>query len=107
MSILVTGGAGYIGSHCVLELLSHNEKVGSMHLTKKTNEVTDSADRPACECECDYEVTPAMISAGVSFAEPFLQDCPLGDSSIRFLVEEILGLAMKAHQCSRNANSAS
>ncbi len=73
-----------------------------MHLTKKTNEVTDSADRPACECE--IEITPAMIEAGVRFADSTLQELT-GEATIRYLVEGILDRALKARACSHAGNT--
>ena len=34
-TILVTGGAGYVGSHCVLELLQAGYQVGKLSNCKK------------------------------------------------------------------------
>ena len=35
-TILVTGGAGYVGSHCVLELLQAGYQVGKLSNCKKS-----------------------------------------------------------------------
>ena len=49
-TILVTGGAGYVGSHCVLELLQAGYQVGKLSNCKKyqiyqTNIVNSSERR--------------------------------------------------------------
>ena len=45
------------------------------------------------------EVTPAMIEAGVAFAGNTLVDLPIGDSTIRYLVEGVLERALKVRAC--------
>ena len=43
-TILVTGGAGYVGSHCVLELLQAGYQVGKLSNCKKSTIYKKSSD---------------------------------------------------------------
>jgi hypothetical protein len=45
-------------------------------------------------------ITPAMVEAGVRFAENTLVDLPIGDSTIRYLVAGVLEQALKVRLCS-------
>lgn len=49
----------------------------------------------------EIEITPAMIEAGLRFAENTLVDFPIGDSTIRYLVAGVLEQALKVRSCSR------
>ncbi len=53
-------------------------------------DVSKSGDRPA-STDDEIEITPAMIEAGVRFAKNTLMDLSVGDSTIRYLVEGVLG----------------
>lgn len=76
MELLVTGGAGYIGSHTVVELLAAGQESPgpkAQSLTDLTNPVMDwtalakGFGVPACTAQTDEELSAALQR---SLAEP-------------------------------------
>ena len=61
MAVLVTGGAGYIGSHMVWELVDAGEEVVVWNRTRERADATglDAAD---CPCELAEQVETVITS---------------------------------------------
>lgn len=69
MKILVTGGAGYVGSHTLLQLLQHHHDV--LVYDNFSNSSPEALSRVKQLAKADFEICEADIQDGSKLSEVF------------------------------------